>query len=442
MIPEQFSSPPTLQSTQTYPLLVVGMSDAGVDSLPAAVLTRITTAQVLVGGRRHLSHFPDFTGEKLAITGQIDPLIPLLQQALVAGRRVVVLASGDPLYYGIGATLRRYFPAEALEVIPAPTAFQLAFAALAEPWMGAALLSAHARPLVDVVKGVLAASKAAILTDPTQHTPAVVARALLEAGLPNDTPCAICENLGSANQRVVRTTLGTVGHESYAPLNVMVVWNKVAEEQAEGTQSRSGGAGETFLSLRSPAPLLPCTPAGLSDNAFSTSANQITKREIRLLALAELALEPGEVLWDIGAGSGSVSIEAGRAQPGAAIYAVEKRAELYQHFQENLRRFPAPNVYGVLGAAPEVLAQWPDPHAVFIGGSGQKLAEIIQLTQQRLQPNGRLVINLATLENLQLVRSLLPEARVSQVQINRAVPILDMLRFEALNPVFMVTWQK
>lgn len=425
------SSPPRL--------LIVGMSDAGADSLPATVLTRISAAEMLVGGRRHLSHFPEFTGEKLAITGEIDPLIPLLQQALVAGRRVVVLASGDPLYYGIGATLRRYFPADALEVIPSPTAFQLAFAALAEPWVGAALLSAHARLLSDVVKGVLAAPKAAILTDPTQHTPEVVAQALLEAGLPGDTPCAICENLGSANQRVVRTTMGNVGHESYAPLNVVVVWKGDEEVRA---RSGSGGAEEKHsLSSRLPN-FQPPSPPGLPDDAFSTSAGQITKREIRLLALAELALGPGEVLWDIGAGSGSVSIEAGRTQPGAAIYAIEKRAELYHHFQENLRRFPASNIHGVLGEAPEALSQWPDPHAVFIGGSGQKLSEIIQIAQQRLQPSGRLVINLATLENLQLARSLLPEARVSQVQINRAVPILDMLRFEALNPIFMIVWQK
>ncbi len=417
-------SAPLLNSPR---LLVVGMSGAGAGSLPAAILARIAAAEMLVGGRRHLSYFPDFAGQKLAITGEVDPLIPLLQQALVAGRRVVVLASGDPLCYGIGATLRRYFPAEALEIIPAPTAFQLAFAALAQPWHEAALLSAHARPLPDVVRGVLAAPLAAILTD-NEHTPPLVVQALLEAGLPADTPCAICENLGSPDQRVVQTTLGSVGQESCAPLNVVVVWNKGAEEQ------RRRGAGKILLS--------PYTPPGLPDDSFSTSAGQITKREIRLLALAELALGPGEVLWDIGAGSGSISIEAGRAQPSAVIYAVEKRAEMLQHFQENLRRFPAPNVHAVLGAAPEALHGWPDPQAVFIGGSGHKLAEIVQAVQQRLQPGGRLVINLATLENLQIVRSLLPEARVSQVQINRAVPIVEMLRFEALNPVFIVVWQK
>src|SRR6185503_300069 len=384
------------------------------------------------GGQRHLNYFPDFTGEKLVIAAEVDSVVQRLQQAVADGERAVVLASGDPLCYGIGATLRRYFPAEALEVIPAPTAFQLAFAALAEPWADAALLSAHARPLSVVVAGALAAPKAAILTD-HQHTPTVIAQALLEAGLSPDSPCAICENLGSPDQRVIRTELGRVGEENYAPLNVLVVWNR-AEEQ------RSGGAGEqVFLSSNLPT-FQPSNPPGLSDNAFSTSAGQITKREVRLLTLAELALGPEQILWDIGAGSGAVSIEAARAQPTATVYAVEKRAEMWGHFQENLRRFPAPNIRWSEGIAPEATCDWPDPHAVFIGGSDKKLAEIIEVAQQRLHPGGRLVINLATLENLHTAHALLPQARLVQVQINRAVPILEMLRFEALNPIFMVTW--
>jgi precorrin-6Y C5,15-methyltransferase (decarboxylating) len=416
-------------------LLVVGLSAAGAESLPAVLLARIAAAEMLVGGRRHLGYFPDFTGEKLVITSEVEGVIPLLQQALTARRQVVVLASGDPLCYGIGASLRRYFSAETLEIIPAPTAFQLAFAALAEPWADAALLSAHARPLPAVVRGVLAASKAAILTD-SQHTPGVVAQALLEAGLPAASPCAICENLGSSTERVVRTVLKRVGEESYAPLNVFVVWR----EEAGRLGSREA---EEIAPLPSCSPaLLQSYPPGLPDEAFSTSAGQITKREVRLLTLAELALGPGEVMWDIGAGSGSVSIEAGRAQPSAHIYAVEKRPELYHHFQENLGRFPAPNIHPVLALAPAALSEWPAPQAVFIGGSDQKLTDLIQVAQQRLTPGGRLVINLTTLENLSLACAWLPQARVIQVQINRGVPILTLRRLEALNPVFIVTWHK
>lgn len=426
------SSPPASSRPR---LLIVGLTGTGADSLPPALVARIAAADLLVGGQRHLSYFPDFAGEKLAIAADMEAVARRLQQALAAGEQAVVLASGDPLCYGIGATLRRYFPAEALEIIPAPTAFQLAFAALAEPWAGAALLSAHARPLAAVVSGVLAAPKAAILTDPQQHTPAVVAEALLAAGLPPDTPCAICENLGSPAQRIVRTVLGHMSEETYAPLNVLVVWRHEAGEEA-----RTRGEDITFIA---PSPHLSSPhPPGLPDDAFSTSAGQITKREIRLLALAELALRSGEVLWDIGAGSGAVSIEAARSQPEATVYAVEKRAELGRHFQENLRRFPAANLHRVEGVAPEATHDWPDPHAVFVGGSDKKLPEIIETARQRLHRGGRLVINLATLENLYTARACLPAARVTQVQISRGTPILDMLRFEALNPVFMVTWRK
>ncbi len=408
------SSPHVSSSHESSPsrLLIIGMTGGGVESLSPALVVRIAAADLLIGGQRHLSYFPDFAGEKLVIAAEVESVVRRLQQALDTDESAVVLASGDPLCYGIGATLRHYFPAEALEIIPAPTAFQLAFAALAEPWAEAALLSAHARPLPAVVSGVLAAPKAAILTD-NQHTPLVIAQALLEAGLSPTHSCAICENLGNPDQRVIRTTLGRVGEETYAPLNVFVVWRN---EEA--------------------------TPPGLTDETFSTSAGQITKREVRLLTLAELALQPGQVLWDIGAGSGSVSIEAARAQPTAMVYAVEKRAEMYKYLQENLKRLPAPNVHSILGVAPEATLDWPDPHAVFVGGSGQKLIEIIQVAQRRLHPGGRLVINLATLENLQNICTLLPDARVIQVQINRGVPILDMLRFEALNPIFMVTWCK
>lgn len=434
--PSAASSPHASSSPR---LLVIGLTASGAESLPAALRARIEAADLLVGGQRHLSYFPDFAGEKLVIAAEVEPVAQRLQHALAAGEQGVVLASGDPLCYGIGATLRRYFPADALEIVPAPTAFQLAFAALAEPWSDAALLSAHARSLPAVVTGVLAAPKAAVLTD-MQHTPAVVAQALLAGGLPPGTRCAICENLGSPEQRVVQTELGRIGEETYARLNVLVVWSGGEEAKRRGSEE-SNFVASPAPGWGSPHASSP-HPPGLPDDAFSTSAGQITKREVRLLALSELALGPQEVLWDIGAGSGAVSIEAARSQPSAAVYAVEKRAEMSRHFQENLRRFPAANVCWTEGMAPAATHDWPDPNAVFIGGSDKKLPEIIQTVQQRLHPHGRLVINLATLENLHLAHTLLPQARVTQLQVSRGVPIVDMLRFEALNPIFIVTWCK
>lgn len=396
-------------------ILVVGLTAAGAVSLPAVLLDRIHAADMLCGGRRQLAYFPGFAGETHPITADVAALAETLQNALNRGRRAVVLASGDPLCYGIGASLRRYLPAEALEVVPAPTAFQLAFAALSEPWQDALLLSAHARPLADVVRQTVTATKAAILTD-TQHSPAVIAAALIQAGLPGDTACAICENLGGPKQRVHRSDLANVANIEHAPLNVFVVWPQRGE-------------------VRAIAP-------GLPDEAFSTEGRQLTKREVRLLSLAELALHPGEILWDIGAGSGSVSIEAARSQPAAQVYAIEKRADLITHIQENLRRFPAPNVSLTHGLAPDDIAGWPDPQAVFIGGSGGRLRDIIEVVQQRLHVGGRLVLNLVTLDNLQTVHQQLPGTRIIQVQINRAVSILETQRLDALNPIFIVIWQK
>jgi precorrin-6Y C5,15-methyltransferase (decarboxylating) len=400
------------------PILVLGLTDAGVAGLPEALRERLQSAALLVGGARHLAAFPKFGGERLTIGATVEPALERLALAWEHGEAAVVLASGDPLWYGIGASLRRALPPEALEVVPAPTAAQLAFAALAEPWHDAVLPSAHGRPLADAIAAAVAAPKAAILTD-SRNTPAVIAAALLAAGLAPATRCAVCEHLGGSAQRIVHTSLAAASTQAFAALNVFVLWN------------------DDLAAKQRAAAFAP----GLSDEAFRTEAGQITKREVRLLSLAELALGPGEVLWDIGAGSGSVGIEAARAQPTARVYAIERRAQFVAHAQENLRRFPAPNLDLLHGEAPEVCDSWPDPHAIFVGGSGGRLAELIDLARRRLRPGGRLVLNLVALEHLHEAWALLPEARVSQVQISRGAPIQSMLRLEALNPVFVVVWK-
>jgi precorrin-6B C5,15-methyltransferase / cobalt-precorrin-6B C5,C15-methyltransferase len=398
-------------------ILVVGTSDAGAEGLPAWLCARLAEVKLLVGGARQLALFPAFPGETLTIGATVELALARLALAWERGEPAAVLASGDPLWYGIGASLRRVLPPEALEILPAPTAAQLAFAALAEPWGDAALLSAHGRPLEAVIAAALAAPKAAILTD-NRNNPPAIATALIAAGLDASTPCAVCERLGGPSQRVVRTTLAEARRASFDPLNVFVVW---------------------------PSPVgyrLAAIPPGLADEAFATEAGQITKREVRLLSLAELALGSGEVLWDIGAGSGSVGIEAARGQPGARVFAVERRAVFVGHARENLRRFPAPNLTLVAGEAPEACEGWPDPQAVFVGGSGGRLAAIVALARARLTPGGRLVLNLVSFEHLHELRALLPEARLSQVQISRGVPIQDLTRLEALNPIFLVVWRK
>lgn len=415
-------------------ILILGVTGSGRAGLPADLLARVLQADLLVGGERQLGYFPDCPGERLSMRQGLAKAVERLRQALDAGERAVVLASGDPLCYGVGASLRRWFAAEELEIVPAPSAYQQAFAALGEPWHDAVLLSVHGRPLADLVQRVLCATKAAILTD-DRHTPAVIARALLDADLPRTSPCAICENLGESEQRIVRTSLADAATQAFAPLNVFVVWpGSQADGPNEGVTAASAELSATSYQLSA-------IPPGLPDTAFSTTGGLITKREVRLLSLAELAPQPGEVIWDIGAGSGSVGIELARWQPTAIVYAVERRAELCAHLRENLRRFPAPNLRLIEGTAPATCAGLPDPDAVFIGGSGGQVAEMIVMVRGRLRPGGRLVLALVTIENLQVARDCLPRARVIQVQVGVGTPILDMLRFEAQNPIFLLTWR-
>lgn len=433
-------------------ILIIGVTGAGREGLSPAQLARILAADLLVAGTRQHGYFPDFAGERLYMGAGLDPVVERLRPALVQGQRAVVVASGDPLCYGIAGSLRRFFSSDELEVVPAPTSYQLAFAALAEPWHDAALLSAHGRPIADVVHGVCNATKAAILTD-ASHTPAAIARALLDAGLPEETPCAVCENLGEPAQRIVRAGLTEAAAQTFAPLNVMVVW-RGEETMVRGREELRARGGEELrrgdekavtrerAGASSPHPAFASSSQpGLPDEAISTTGHLLTRREIRLLSLAELALQPGEVLWDLGAGSGAVSIEAARGQPAATVYAVERRAEMWAHIEENLRRFPAPNVRLIRGEAPEACADLPDPDAVFIGGSGGHLEAMIDLARIRLRPGGRLALTLVTLENLQLARDCLPGARLVQVQISVGAPILGMLRLEAQNPVFLLTWR-
>ncbi|RRR66269.1 MAG: precorrin-6Y C5,15-methyltransferase (decarboxylating) subunit CbiT [Candidatus Viridilinea halotolerans] len=183
-------------------------------------------------------------------------------------------------------------------------------------------------------------------------------------------------------------------------------------------------------------------PPGLPDAAFSTTGGLITKRDVRLLSLMELALGPGEIMWDVGAGSGAVGIEAARWQPKAHVYAIERRAELCGHIRTNIDRFMVQNIALIAGSAPQACADLPDPHAIFVGGSGGQIEPIIDLACQRLRPHGRLVIALVSLEHLMVARRRLPNARIVQMQISLGVPIVGMLRLEAQNPIFLLTWRR
>ncbi len=413
------SSPPAMA--------VVGITDAGAASLTPAIADIVGRAEILVGGARHLAFFPDHPARRIAIRSDMATLVETLRAEQAAGRRIVVLASGDPLLYGIGSTLRRFFPADALHIYPNVSAVQLAWARVVEPWHDAGIVSVHGRMLAPMIGAARQHMRLAVLTD-GDHTPAAIATALLAAGLP-DRPAAVCERLGGPEERVTRTTLAALPEQTFDPLNVLLLLP----------------ANEGAIPANAPRGWLPGAP----DDAFAQRAPErglITKREVRVLSLAALGLRAEDVLWDIGAGSGSVAIEAARHVPSARVYAIERDPVSLALIAENCRRFGTANVSIIAGNAPEACADLPDPDAVFIGGSGGALAAIIATAMARFHVGGRLVINLATLEGLHeafaAIQAHGETSEVTQISIARGKAIGANTRLQALNPVFIISAER
>lgn len=408
-------------------IAVVGITDAGAASLTPAYSDIVAGADVLVGGARQLAFFPDHSARRIVIRTDMVALADLLRAEQAVGRRIVVLASGDPLLYGIGSTLRRFFPADALHIYPNVSAVQLAWARIVEPWHDAGIVSVHGRALAAVIEAARHHARLAVLTD-GDHTPAAIARTLLAAGLP-DRPIAVCERLGGPEERVTRTTLAMVPEQTFDPLNVLLL---LPAEGAAMPTSR-------------PCGWLPGAP----DDAFAQRTPErglITKREVRVLSLAALGLRAEDVLWDVGAGTGSVAIEAARHVPSTRVYAIERDAARLPLIEENRRRFGTTNVSIIAGTAPEACGDLPDPDAVFIGGSGGALTAIIATAMARLHVGGRLVVNLATLEGLhealEAIRAHGEAPEVTQISIGRGKAIGANTRLQALNPVFLVSTER
>jgi precorrin-6Y C5,15-methyltransferase (decarboxylating) len=382
----------------------------------------VERAELLVGGQRLLDCFPGVSAERLRIGAKVDDVLATVA-ARRAERRVVVLATGDPNCFGITRALLRHVPAEDLEIIPNVSALQWAFARAREPWDDARVLTVHGRPIDGLVEAVRGQRKVCLFTDET-NTPAVIARALLEGGL-RDHRAVLCEDLGGPAERTRSLTLDELAGAEAHPLNTLILLGP------EPPPSREA--------------LVPWSP-GLPEEAFDhrrPKLGLITKREVRVLSLSRLALGPESVVWDIGAGSGSVSIEAARLAPRGRVFAVEKNAEDAEIVRANVAKFGVPHVTVVHARAPEGLDRLPDPDAVFVGGSGGALAEILAIATKRLRSGGRIVVNAITLETLhdtvQSYRQLGLAHEAILVSVARSKPLLEMMSFEALNPVYIVT---
>jgi len=398
-------------------ITVVGIGVAG--DLPPRSRAVVEGAEVLIGGARQLAMF-DASGngslgdvERIDIVGRMGELKTLLADR--ADKRCVVLASGDPLFYGIGTTVLRHFPDAT--ILTAPSSVAEAFARVGLPWHDAELMSIHGRPMADIGAALGRSGKVAVLTGGA-NTPAAVGKLLGD----REGTAYVCECLG-------------------AP---------ITEDGGERVQTMSIAELASFHA-RDPNVLLLVAPKAVravvphtDDDAFEKKMPKkglITKREVRTLSLAALGIRAGDVCWDIGAGSGAVAIE--MAMLGASkVCAVEKNADGCEIVVQNAAAFGTAQVQVVNAKAPAGLDALPDPDRVFVGGSGGNMGELVAILLARLRAGGRLVVNAATIENLAECVAALKAAKatwsVTQVAISRSSPILDLTRFEALNPVWIV----
>ncbi|MGC0313503.1 precorrin-6y C5,15-methyltransferase (decarboxylating) subunit CbiE [Kitasatospora acidiphila] len=359
-------------TTAPTPITVVGIGADGWPGLSGTAREALRAAEAIVGGGRQLALLPaDVTAERVAWPSPLRPAVAGLFAGL-AGRRVAVLASGDPMFYGIGRTLTEELGAERLRVLPHPSSVSLACARLGWPVEETAVVSLVGRDPAGLL-GALHDGRRLLVLSADAGTPALVAALLTEHGY-GPSRLRVLEQLGAERERHLDGTAADWPHPGGENLNLVAVDCRAADA----------------------TPRRGLTP-GLPDELFEHDG-QLTKRHIRAVTLAALAPAPGELLWDIGGGSGSIGIEWLRAHPSCQAVSVEKNETRAARIERNARALGVPRLRVVTGPAPAALAELPVPEAVFIGG-GLTAPGLLEACWAALPVGGRLVANTVTLES-------------------------------------------
>ncbi|MGV8951862.1 MAG: precorrin-6y C5,15-methyltransferase (decarboxylating) subunit CbiE [Cypionkella sp.] len=397
-------------------LSIVGIGEDGIAGLGEAARQCIGDAELVYGGARHL----ELAGA--LISGERrrwdSPLINSINNLLgQRGRRVCVIASGDPFHFGIGAILSRYVAAAEMQVFSHVSSFSLAAARLGWPLQEVAIVSLHGRA-VDYIRPHLQPGARILALTSDENGPAEVARVLDEAGF-GGSVVTVLEALGGPEERIRSMAAATFNVSDINPLNVCAI-DVAAEPKAR------------ILAFS----------AGLDDDLFQHDG-QITKREIRALTLSALAPRQGELLWDIGAGSGSVGIEWMLAHPSLRAIAVEHDATRAAAIASNAAAFGVPDLRIEHGAAPEALSGLPQPNAIFIGGGGS-VPGVMETAVSALPPGGRLVANAVTLqmEAVLLARQGELGGSLTRIAIDRAAAIGGMTGWRPAMPITQWSWTK
>ncbi|MGQ0484179.1 MAG: precorrin-6y C5,15-methyltransferase (decarboxylating) subunit CbiE [Hyphomicrobiales bacterium] len=350
-------------------LTIIGMGEDGCEGLQASARLALQDAEVVVGSARLLALLPELAAQRhewpQPFAAAVERIRPL------AGRRTVVLATGDPLNYGVARKLLEFIPFAEMRIIPHLSAFSLAAARLGWPLPDCDTLTLHGRDAASIEPFIQPAARLIVLTaDATTITEA--ARRLAARGFGKST-ITVLENMGGGRERMSSFIADAVPRQRFSDLNTLAI-----------------------ACLASPGALIFSRLAGLPDDAF-VHDGQLTKREVRAATLAALAPAPSQLLWDVGSGCGSVAIEWMRSTRGCEAFAFESNADRLKMIATNADRLGAPRLKIMAGVAPASLAGHPSPDAVFIGG-GLGDAGVFESSWTALKPGGRVVVNVVTLE--------------------------------------------
>src|SRR5467141_2209038 len=390
-------------------LSIVGIGEDGLAGVNPIARALIDHAEVLVGGARHLAMLPpDDRREKLTWTAPIATSI----EAILCrrGQPTCVLASGDPMCYGIGVTLTRALSVAEMTIVPAPSAFSLACARLGWSLTAVETLSLCGRDPA-LLQAVCYPGAHVLVLSAGQHTPAIVADQLTQRGF-GQSHITILERMGGAHERQVEGTAAAWNATDVAGLHTMAI-TCIADPGVTGWSR----------------------VAGLPDAAYHHDG-QLTKREVRAMTLAALAPLPGQLLWDVGAGCGSIGIEWMRSDARCRAIAIEHHSTRLQYIADNAAALGTPNLKIIAGEAPAALTDLPQPDALFIGG-GLTTGNLLVTCWQALPAGGRLVANAVTVESEQTLLQWHSQwgGELTRVAIQRAVPIGKFLGWKAMAPV-------
>ncbi|WP_420402544.1 precorrin-6y C5,15-methyltransferase (decarboxylating) subunit CbiE [Nisaea sp.] len=389
-------------------LHVIGIGEDGLDGLSRNAREYLGDAEILIGGARHLAMLPEDGRERIEWPSPLQSFIDRLHD--LRGRKVAVLATGDPMQYGIGATFAKILPVEEMIVIPAPSAFSLSAARLGWPLAEVRTLTVHGRPL-SLLAATLQPGARLILLSEGRETPGQVAAFLTGAGF-GKSALTVFEHMGGAREARLDGVAESWEHAPGADFNTVAVQ----------------------LSAPDRPVALGATP-GL-DDAFFENDGQLTKREVRAATLAALRPGPDQLLWDIGSGSGSISIEWMRADPLARAIAIEPKAERIARIRRNAENLGTPFLTIVEGSAPDALDGLEEPDAIFLGG-GITAPGLLEICWNALKSGGRLVANVVTLEGeaeLTEARAMLGGELV-RIAVSRLEPVGPYHGWRPLMPV-------